>query len=252
MFRIIVVTLLLVLMISTAHSHTRAYRIAGDLEKYSLLSMVEEYEFAALGTVELLTAQYREDISADGTDTICTDVLFRIETLIKGTPNHGTNHMKFIIRGGRAYHPGIDEVIEISLQPNVTFEVGEKVLLFLSNRRQNAFSGYPYGGWYIPGWDWGKRLVKDGKIYLWYNRGTSHTQPRKNVTRVKMTPDFAKTLALAYMEDKDGAKAIEQTIKNAARAVTNRHLVLTTDQETTMKTRAQAIIDAAKTKETTK
>lgn len=178
----------------------------GDPANYTLLKCVEKSDVVAIGTVAMMTGVYRQNMPPHGRPLVTTDILFSIETLIKGETNFGENHIKMMILGGSAYVPGKDAVRFHSVVPQPKFKVGEKVLLFIDNKNNHKwYRNYPHNRYRLHRFDYGKRLVEDDKVIMRYP-----------VNSIKMPLDLAKNLAKAFMEDKDGAKRLEQDIKTAA------------------------------------
>lgn len=81
-----------------------------EIAWHGLLDMTDKSDFIAVGTVELMTAQFREKVLSGHTDFIMTDVLVKIDHLIKGKPNVGKHRIKFAIEGGTAYVAKSDKI----------------------------------------------------------------------------------------------------------------------------------------------
>lgn len=77
--KVIAACLLAVLCAGGVHGEGRRYN--ANIPAYSLLKSVEACDIVAISTVATLTGVYRENITDHGRDSICTDVMFRIETL---------------------------------------------------------------------------------------------------------------------------------------------------------------------------
>lgn len=122
-----------------------------------VLKMTEKSDIIVVGTVELKNSYYTTDVS---NGVILTDVLVRINQLIKGQPNTGKNHVKFAIEGGTAYVPSKDEVLSTTVFPQATFDIGENVLLFLRAGKADGYrKGWPHGRLYVLYWREGKKTV---------------------------------------------------------------------------------------------
>ena len=200
------VALLVVLCVSVCWGVTEGMS-SEDIAWFGVLNMVDKCEFVAIGTVELMTAQYYTNVLANRSDFIMTDVLVRIDTLIKGSANTGDDHIKFAVHGGVAYNPntGSEELHEISSP--IKFEVGEKVMLFLRNGNDSIYhSNFPHGRHRVHMWDYGKRLVKNNKVSFKYEK-------EGEAKDISLSLDLAKEMAKAYGEDKDATILLENQIK---------------------------------------
>lgn len=182
-----------------------------NIDDYGLLNAVENCDVVAVGTVEILTGVWRENVSQDGRDSICTDVTFRIETLIKGQPNLGTNYIKFMYEDGEAYLADEGAVISQKTFPGIEFKVGEKVLLLLQKGEDTKRkTTYAYGGMRVYKLRYGKRLVKDGKVDFRYLKDGK-------AKGMNMTLDLATNLAKAFVKNPDAARGLENEIKREAK-----------------------------------
>lgn len=197
--------------------------------KYSMLNCVEESDVVAVGRVELLTGVYRKNLIRTGQHLITTDVLIRVETLIKGETNSGPRHIKMMILGGTAYIPEDDEVISLSVTPQPKFKAGERVMLFIKNNTEDKwFRNYPHGRYRLYLFDYGKRLVKDDQVDFRYTNN------------VKMPIELAINLSKAYLEDKAAALLLENDIKTASRTTRE----LPSETATRLNNLAEALIPA--------
>ena len=176
-----------------------------DPAEYTLLKCVENSDVVAIGTVLTLTGVYRQNMPPNNQPLITTDILIRVETLIKGETNFGDNHIKMMVLGGTAYVPAKDEVRIHKVSPQPEFKVGEKALLFIDNKNDKWFKNYPHNRYRLHRFDYGKRLIKDDKIKIRYPGNT-----------IEMPVDLAKDLSKAFLADKDGTLRLEQDIKTAA------------------------------------
>ena len=79
--------------------------------------LIQGSTLAVVGTVEEMNYVYRPEIRCK----ITTDIVVKIDNLIKGKPNAGHRYVDFMIRGGKGKHGGL----RISTQPK--FQLGEKV-----------------------------------------------------------------------------------------------------------------------------
>lgn len=203
------VALMALLCASMCEAGTPAIR--RDIPSYGLLNSIENCDIVAIGTVELLTGVWREDVTESGTDSICTDVTFRIETLIKGEANLGDTHIKFMHEDGSAYVPSAGEVLTQETSPGIKFTVGEKVMLFLKKGDDDKYhTTYAYGGRRLYKQRYGKRLVKDDYVKFRYAKN-NRAKP------MKMSLDLAANLAKAFMKNPEAARSLENEIKLEAK-----------------------------------
>ena len=203
---------------------------------YGLVESIKSSNIVAVGTVMTLVGVYRRDVPTDGSGTICTDVLVHVNTMIKGKPNFGENHIKFMVEGGVAYVPKFDKVMSLEISDGVTFKVGEKVLLLLNTFSYPYYDRYPYGNMRLAGWDYGKRLIKDDKVKFIY---------RKNgkIKRMELPLDLVQGLAKATIKNETAAFQLEDSIKDAARGSSNK---LTETVIERLKTDAKRILEEKK------
>ena len=204
------VALLALLCASVCDGHIRP----SNIQNYGLLNSVENSDIVAVGTVELISGVWREDVTEDGRDSICTDVTFRIDTLIKGEANLGDNYIKFMYEDGEAYVPG-EGVLKQITKPGISFSVGEKVLLLLNKGEDTRdHTTYAYGGCRLYKKRYGKRLVESDKVEFMY--------PKDNKAKgMKMPLDLATNLAKAFLKNPEAARTLEDEVKLAATGADN-------------------------------
>ena len=210
-----------------------------QIKKYGVLDMTEESDFIAVGTVELMNAYYTEEVRSGG--IILTDVLFKIQKLIKGKPNVGANHVKFAIAGGTAYVPKKDKVMSLTVNPYVEFEIGERVLLFLRIADTDGYHGnWPYGRLHVHTWTYGKKRIHDNKVQFLYEKDSKAKQ-----TVIPL--DLTRVLMQSYLKDKNATKPIENEIKALVRNSTAEHSVeLSSKSASALEKKAKAILKKKK------
>lgn len=218
-----IVFVALIALLCAAFAHGEGINYGGDIPAFGLLNAVENCDTVALGTVRVTTGVLREF-------GICTDVMFEVETLIKGETNVGKDHIKFFYAGGEVYDPEIKDIVGLHITPGVKFEVGERVLLFLQKGEKGYPTHYPYGGRRVYSINFGKRLVEDGNVSFKYNKNNSATD-------IGIPVDAAVKLAQAFVRNKEEAKTLETEIKD---------LVSTTDAEKVSETLAASLVTRAK------
>lgn len=202
--RYVFVALLIIAIVSTPALTELPKR--GPAENYTLLKCVEKSDVVAIGTVKTLEGVYRQNVLPTGAAMITTDVLIKVEHLIKGETNFGETHIKMMILGGTAYVPDEDEVMRLEVKPQPKFKVGEKVMLFIRNTSTpTAYRNYAHNQYRLYKFKYGKRLIENDKIKMLYPGNT-----------IEIPVDLAKDLSKAFLTDKDGAMLLEQDIKTAA------------------------------------
>ncbi len=166
------------------------------IEGVSVLKLVERSEIAVLGTVAIKHHVNRPAIAHSTVGT--TDIVVRIDTLIKGEPNFGDNHIIFMKEGGRN--------VRISSEPG--FKIGGQALLFLA--KFDAYSDYPHDGLHLIHGIHGKKPVVDNTVRFWY------LQSENTPITVQFDKDVVVNLAKAFMKDKTATIALEAEIKTFA------------------------------------
>ena len=206
-----------------------------DLDDFSLLKCIDKSEFIAVGTVALKT------YVSDGGGMVTTDVLVRIDTLIKGTPNFGSKHVKFMIQGGTAFQPAHNEVLTLDVSTEPEFDEGEKVMLFMTTdiTDNNYYKNYRYKRLHVILMKYGKRAIKDDKMEFYYKRSNERLMP------VEMPLDLTVELAKAAVANKDAVIPLENQIKALARGATTQKIELSSTLVTQLKASAITIIQNA-------
>lgn len=196
----------LIALLCATFAHGEAINYDGNIPAYGLLQAVEDCDTVAVGTVHSLTGVMRSF-------GICTDVMFQVETLIKSETNMGTRFIKFLIPGGTAWSEEHQDMITLKTVPDIVFKVGERVLLFMQKGEDGYGATYPYEGRRVYAYNFGKRLIEDGKVSFKYNKNDVATD-------IGLPINAAVELAKAFQRDKDDAKALESQIKALVRAGT--------------------------------
>ncbi len=201
---------------------------------HGVLDMTDKSDIIVVGTIELMNAYYTEEV---GNGTILTDVLVRIDQLIKGKPNVGTNHVKFAIRGGTAYIPKHEQVRSLTMLPNVEFDIGESVLLFLRVGDSVDYQDWPHGRLCVHMEVFGKRPIQNNKVQFLYE---SESKAKRTIIPL----DLTKVLIQSYLTDNNASKAIENEIKGlVGRSSRTEHsIVLPSASATELKRKADKIL----------
>lgn len=206
-----VVSLLFVLLCSSVLAGT--YKTDTEaLQKHSLLNLVDESTLVVVGTVQHKNYVYREGVLPDGSDSITTDIIVRVGTMIKGTPNFGENYVKFMIRGGVYFSEREGTLMRLSPSSQPTFEVGEQVMLFVATPTSpdSYHRNYPHGGLHLIYTKRGKKTVADNAVRFTYVRAEN------SGIAVKFPLALAVNLAKASVRDKDATIPLENQIKALA------------------------------------
>lgn len=177
------------------------------VEHLSLLKMAEGGSIVFVGTV------MHKDYVTRSTIGITTDITMRVDTLIKGTPNLGDNHVKFMIEGGEFYSPSNNAVMVKTVSSLPEFEIGDQSLMFLSTplpRDNGAWDYYAYGGLHPMFCEFGKKDILDDKVFFDYLHATD------SPISVWMSLELATNMAKASLKDKAATILLENEIKALA------------------------------------
>lgn len=206
-------------------------------EGYQLLKAIELNQLVVVGRVSGIEYVTRSNISNIHT----TDITVSVDETLKGTPNFGSDRVKFMIKGGE----GIDTLtgkpirLHVSYQPD--FKLGERVLLLLTNSasRDPDAAYYPHGRYRLARGEFGKRLVADGKVYLRY----LDSYFGNTLKSVELPLDMAVDLAKAFKRDKEAAILLENSIKTLAKSASDDVVKLNSTTIKNIKRGAKQILD---------
>lgn len=162
---------------------------------FALSHFVERSNLIVVGQVIEMEYVTRENIQGRYT----TDITVAVDQTIKGKPNISKTRVKFMIRGGK-------RLIDMG---SPKFAVGEKVLLFMTNSDKGYYVNYPYDKLRPYPGNYGKRLIKDDKVYLVY------AMENNKLKSVRMPLDLAVQLVKAAIKDKNAVVKLEKDIKDA-------------------------------------
>ena len=139
-------------------------------------------------------------------DGVTTDVFVRIDTLIKGEPNLGKRHLRFMIEDGTFFSERDDAFITAQVGSQPTYEVRERVMLFLKDGSQDPvyYGKWPYNGLHgnVLIGDYGKLLLDDEGLLEFHYYIDSHS---KRVSGVAMRWGLVGVLGQAIVADKEAA-----------------------------------------------
>lgn len=235
--------LVVILMVSFTSLASSSYApIAVD--NLTLSKSIEKSHVVVIGEVVYLKSVRRANVLPEGKGAITTDVTVKIDELIKGKANLGTKHVRFAILGGTEFSVVHDGMVTLSVTGVPTFELGEKMMLFLvDNSDSDYYANWPYNGLHTYIGEFGKHLIENDKVRFAYPRND------KVGRAVKFPIDLASTLAIALVKDKDSALVLEAEIKDLVRNFPDTPewvITLTDSFASKLQQQAQAIIDNSK------
>ena len=174
---------------------------------FSIAQVVDDSDLVLLGQV----------IEVHGTGNFTTDITVKVDELIKGTPNAGANRVKFTIRGGMGTSAITGEKAILHIPGTPEFATGEEVLFFFQNKQPRLEGPHKLRIFYV---HYGKRVVKDGEVGLWYTLDNGREKA------IKMPVDLAVQLGKAAHKDKDATSRLEEHIRTAIQLGLESHDVL--------------------------
>ncbi len=189
---------------------------------FSIANVVGDSNLVVFGRVVKKEFVFREEFGRT------TDISIDVREMIKGTPNAGEDHVKFMIDGGTGTDPNTGRTLTEKVSGTPEFELNETVLLFLVKSRRSELCT-PHGGYYIFYVFYGKRPVNNGKVSLWY------TLDNDGVGVIDLPVDLVIQIAKAAAKNYEAASRLENDIR--AQIIFFRKL---TDR---LKREAQQIID---------
>lgn len=173
-----------------------------SMKEYTLLKFVENSHIVVVGTVSSINEMARGGFS--------TDVTVRIETLIKGNPNLGKNHVIFMIRGGIGYSEAHGEMMRMHVSSEPKFEVSERVMLFLAKEddlKTGSHKDYAHDRLHVLYHAEGKKVITTDGVKFGY------VNDEKELESVFLPINLATNLAKAFTKDNSGAQKLEDEIK---------------------------------------
>ena len=207
---------------------------------YALLKMVERSEVVVVGTVSHMNYVWREGILLEGEGMFTTDIVIHVETLIKGEPNVGDDHVRFMIQGGQGVHPDTNELLTLKVSTEPKFEVGDNVMVFLSDMSSGYYARYPYNRLHLLRSWYGKKRVWDNKVRFGYQ------QSDDSLIGIDLPLGLATNLAKAFILDKDATILLENQIKALAQPPSDDNVVLLSESLVTrLIAESKTIIDNA-------
>lgn len=193
----------------------------GPYEKgFSIANVVDDSNLVVFGEVVKKQFVFREEFGRT------TDITIDVREMIKGTPNAGDGHVKFMIDGGTGTNPNTGRTLTKIVSGTPEFELNETVLLFLE---KNTEFQKPHGGYYVFYGTYGKRLMKHGKVTLYY------TLDNDEVKVIDLPIGLVIQIAKAAAKDYEAASRLENDIRA--------HIIFFQKLTDRLKREAQQIID---------
>ena len=203
--------------------------VAGYNKDFNIVNVVKTCNIIAVGEVVSVDFVYRANIRPNFT----TDVTILVEEMIKGKPNVGKHHIKFMLRGGTGVDPNTNEVVVTIDSDTPKFTVGERVMvLLLKNTRVNS---KPHGGYFLFQGKYGKRRIVDNKTKLRYDLDN-----KKKLLNLPI--DLIIQIGRAAAKDKEAAELIENDLKMQLKKSSGSEVVLSKSLVDGLKLRSRRII----------
>ena len=179
-------------------------------EGFAISKTIELCKIVAVGRVTQIDFVWRDNIEIKHT----TDVTVTVDQMIKGTPNVGSDRVRFMIEGGTCTNPATGRTNTRSVSGVPEFSVGERILLFLFEADDPYYDNFPYGRLYPYRETYGKALIKEEsiiRIYLLSNTDAS------DMKLVKMPLELAVNLCEAAAKDAGATSRLEIDLKDDIR-----------------------------------
>lgn len=208
---------------------------------FALGKAVELAELVVVGSVIEVESVWRSELDCN----ITTDITIEVEKVVLGTPNAGTAKVKFMVCGGRVRNPETGKMVGMmtSSMPYTKFKVGQRALWFLYVAQdEKLFANYPHDKHQLLRGLYGRRLIRNGKVNLYYLPTDSN-----KFKVVEFPIDLATGMGEAFAANKDAAAQLEAVVKSSVDRASYRRIVIPESDVTDLKTRAKQIVDDAKT-----
>ena len=207
-------------------------------EGFAISKTVELCKVVAIGRVTQIESVWRDNIEIKHT----TDITVTVDRMIKGSPNVGSNKVRFMIEGGTCTNPVTGRTNKRSVSGVPKFEIGEKVLLFLfqADADDPYYENFPYDRLYPYRESYGKALIRDDSILRMYL--LSETNPL-DMKMVKMPLDLAVNICEAAKKDVAETVKLEEEIKVDLRNNDQKFVILTESRIKSLKDKVKVIKD---------
>lgn len=209
-------------------------------EGFAMSKMVERCDIVVRGRVTDLEGVWRENIDYN----VTTDVTITVDEIIKGSVNAGADTVKFMIQGGTATNPntGEEQVLWVSSVP--TYELNERILLFLFDGEVDRYyDNYPYGKMYPYRERYGSSKIVNDEVTMAYLLSPTDDM---SIKLVKFPTDLAVDLCKTTIIDKSVAVRMESDIKAEMRRQDGKLIILPSSLIDRLKLETKEIIDNAR------
>ena len=194
MKRFCVVLLAVFLCLPMAYASIAKYK-----KDFDIANVVESSKLVVVGRVTATDFVYRDGIGAT------TDITVVVDDMIKGDPNDGENHVKFMIRGGAGVNPATGGQVRSRVSDTPKFSVNDKVMVMLS-KNQNPALTLPHNNYFMFQGRYGKRLIEDNKVKLRYTLDGERKM-------FNLPIDLVKQIGKSANQDKAATVPIENSLK---------------------------------------
>ena len=182
---------------------------------FALSKRIKSSDLVVVGSVAEKEFIYRANIRSKFT----TDITIDVDTVLKGTPNAGENRVKFMIKGGTGVNPRSGQLELWWNSDTPEFTIGEHVLLFLYHSKSYLFRTYPYNQLRLHRLHYGKNVIKNDQVGLLFPLDDN------SLRFVEMPIDLVISLAKAAVKDEDKMILLEDEIKDAFQAQSEKTLL---------------------------
>ena len=228
---VLMVILSCILFLSNASAFDVEYN-----EGFAISKTIEMCKVVVVGRVTQIDFVWRDNIEIKHT----TDVTVTVDQMIKGTPNVGSDRVRFMIEGGTCTNPNTGRTNRRSVSGVPTFEIGERILLFLIEAEDPYYENFPYGRLYPYREGYGKAVIKDESIFRIYLLSKTDASDLKVV---KMPLELAMNLCKAAKKDVDETAKLELDIKADMRSSDKKLVTLSEARIKSLKDKAKVIRD---------
>ena len=212
------------------------------MKGFALGRAIELCELVVVGRIISVEGVWREKLDSK----ITTDITVEVEKIVLGTPNAMPGKVKFMVKGGRVRNPhtGTMQGLIATNIPYSKFKVGQRALWFLYvGESEELYADYPHGKHQLLHGLYGRRLIKDDRIQMYYLPSESN-----QFKVVELPLGLATGLGKAFVENKGAAAELEALIKSRVNRAGYRKVRLPDSTVGDLTTKAKRIVDAAKAK----
>lgn len=157
------------------NSSTKSIEVSSSINKYTLDELTEQSKYIVVGKVESITPTQPITYDDLSITLVYTDVLINVERDLSGKLKDKQISIRTI--GGES------ENLKVKADEEPQFSIGEKVLLFVSDKESNQILGDHY---YVAGALQGKYKLANGKAYgVEYRDGIDEVEFTSKVEKMK-------------------------------------------------------------------